>query len=79
MTNGVIQTIGPRKELASTYSSDAKVHDLGNQVIIPGLVAAQSSLGGANAEAKTLTPQNRSIDGFDFFADHGWFTSFPQF
>jgi len=44
-------------------------HDLGDAVIVPGLVIAESSLGVSQDDERTLTPEVRAIDGFDPFAD----------
>jgi len=65
--DGLIAAIGPRDSVE--IPAIAKRHDFGSQVLIPGLVIAQTNLGGTQAEDRTITPQIRSLDGFDFFAD----------
>lgn len=67
--DGKILEVGPRAEVS--IPDDAVVHDLGAQVIIPGLVIAESNLAesGKDDDA-SITPQVRAIDGFDFFTEH---------
>ncbi len=67
VVDGRIVAVGPRAEMK--IPAVANTHDLGASSIIPGLVAVQTGLSGAAGEAKTLTPEIRAIDGFDFFAD----------
>jgi imidazolonepropionase-like amidohydrolase len=67
VSDGKIVSVGPRDSLS--IPPNAIVHDLGSRCIIPGLIAAHSNLAGSQAEERTLTPQIRAIDGFDFFAD----------
>ena len=66
VVDGIITTVGPRDEVS--IPGVAKQHDFGAQVLIPGLVLPQTSLGGTQTEERTLTPQIRALDGFDFFA-----------
>ena len=66
VVDGIITAIGPRDEVS--IPGVAKRHELGSQVLIPGLVLAQTSLGGTQTEERTITPQIRALDGFDFFA-----------
>ena len=67
VVDGVITAIGPRDEVS--IPSVASRHDLGSQILIPGLVLPQTGLGGNQTEERTITPEIRAIDGFDFFAD----------
>lgn len=65
--DGRIAQIGPRAQVS--IPATAVPHELGEQVIIPGLIAAQSNLAGSQSEPRTVTPGIRALDGFDFFAD----------
>lgn len=66
--DGKIAEIGPRGKVKEP--DDAEIHDLGSAVLIPGLVIAETSLGGLGRDdERTLTPEFRAIDGFDFYAD----------
>lgn len=67
VVDGVITEIGPRDKVS--VPPLAVVRDLKSQVIIPGLIAPQTTLSGSQTEDRTLTPQIRAIDGFDLFAD----------
>src|SRR5262249_28176474 len=50
---------------------DAVVHDLGDAVIIPGLIAAETTLAEKGRDdLHALTPHHRAIDGFDPYADY---------
>ena len=69
VVDGKIIAVGPRGNVAEPRS--AVRHELDSRVIIPGLIAAQTNLSGAADEDRTLTPQIRAVDGFDFFADRG--------
>jgi imidazolonepropionase-like amidohydrolase len=67
VVDGVVTAVGPRADIS--IPPVAVPHEMDGQVIIPGLVAAQTNLSGALTEDRTLTPEIRAIDGFDFFAD----------
>lgn len=67
VVNGTVTAIGPRADIS--IPPTAVPHELKGQIIIPGLVAAQTTLSGALTEDRTLTPEIRAIDGFDFFED----------
>lgn len=67
VVDGIIEAIGPRDEIS--VPAVATRHDFGAQILIPGLVLPQTSLGGNSTEERTITPQIRALDGFDFFAD----------
>ncbi len=68
VTDGKITALGPRDEV--TVPEGANVHDLGNKVIIPGLVIAQSDFADESSDVdRALTPYVSAADGFDFFAD----------
>ena len=46
-------------------------HQMPDAVIIPGLVIAETSLGSTSRDSqRTLTPEVRAVDGFDFYADY---------
>jgi len=65
--DGKITAVGTRN--AITIPQNANRHELGNRVIIPGLVVAQTNLVGARDVEKTLTPEILAIEGFDFYAE----------
>jgi imidazolonepropionase-like amidohydrolase len=66
--DGKIASVG--SEAAMEIPAEAKVMDLGSGVLIPGLVAAESGLGNVGIDdERTLTPEVRAIDGFNFFDD----------
>jgi len=65
--DGRIAAIGERSEIQ--VPPGAVVHDLGRQVIIPGLVVAHTGLTTGGSTEYALTPEIAAIDGFDFFAD----------
>lgn len=67
VVDGKIIAVGPRGNVEEPPT--ASRHELGGRVIIPGLVAAQTNLSGTGDEERTLTPEIRAVDGFDFFAD----------
>lgn len=65
---GKITAIGPRD--AVEIPEGATRHELGNKVLIPGLVIAQTSLADNSSDVeRALTPQISALDGFNFFAD----------
>jgi imidazolonepropionase-like amidohydrolase len=67
--DGKVVAAGPRDKV--TVPEDAEVHDLGPAVLIPGLVIAQTTLGeGGVDDERTLTPEFRALDGFDFYGDY---------
>ncbi len=66
--DGKITAIGPRK--VTNVPATAKRHDLSDSVLIPGLVVAETSLGVASDDDRTLTPEVRAVDGFDFYEDY---------
>lgn len=45
-------------------------HELGRAVLIPGLVAAETSLAARRADENAITPENLALDGFDFFGTY---------
>ncbi len=65
--DGKILAVGPRLEVE--VPATANRHELGDQTIIPGLIATGTSLAGNQAEERTVTPQLLALDGFDFFDD----------
>src|SRR5262249_6012563 len=67
--DGKVVAAGARDKV--TIPEDAEVHDLGSAVLIPGLVIAETTLGERGRDdERTLTPEFRAIDGFDYFADY---------
>ena len=68
VTEGKITALGSRDEMK--VPEGANVHDLGNKIIIPGLVIAQSDFADESSNVnRALTPYVSAVDGFDFFAD----------
>ncbi len=67
VADGKIVAVGPRSEIS--IPALAQQHELDSYVIMPGLIAAQTNLAGNATEERTLTPEIRALDGFDFFAD----------
>ncbi|MEO1523961.1 MAG: amidohydrolase family protein [Planctomycetota bacterium] len=47
-----------------------KVVELTGSTLMPGMVIAETGLLGGGDEERTLSPEIRSVDGFDFFADY---------
>jgi imidazolonepropionase-like amidohydrolase len=66
--DGKVTAIGPRK--VTNVPAGAQRHDLSDSVLIPGLVIAETSLGVATDDQRTLTPEVRGVDGFDFYEDY---------
>lgn len=66
--DGKVTAIGPRK--VTNIPAGAKRHDLSDSVLIPGLVIAETSLGVSTDDERTLTPEVRAVDGFDFYGDY---------
>src|SRR5439155_6729752 len=66
--DGKIVAVGPRDKVS--LPDDAEIHDLGQAVLIPGLVIAETTLGERGRDdERALTPEFRALDGFDFYAD----------
>ncbi|MEW6071087.1 MAG: amidohydrolase family protein, partial [Planctomycetota bacterium] len=64
---GVIEAAGRDVEVPL----DAQVVDYGpDAVIVPGLVAAESTVSFVRPTGRTAQPELRAIDGFDFYAEH---------
>jgi imidazolonepropionase-like amidohydrolase len=67
--DGKIVEFGPSSSVP--IPPDAKIVDLRNQVVIPGLVVAETTLvERGRDDVQTLTPHYRAIDGFDFYANY---------
>jgi imidazolonepropionase-like amidohydrolase len=67
--DGKVVAAGPRN--STNIPTDAVVHDLGDAVIIPGLIAAETTLAEKGRDDQhALTPHHRAIDGFDPYADY---------
>ncbi len=68
VVDGKIKTVGPR---ATVDVPDSAVrHELRDAVVVPGFVIAETSIGIASDDERTLTPEVRAIDGFDLFGDY---------
>jgi len=66
VVDGRIAAVGPASEV--DVPEEAEILDLGPSVVIPGLVAARSGLGGVDQDdERAITPIVRAIDGFDLF------------
>lgn len=68
VADGKILKAGARSDIQIPES--AVRHDLQNSVVVPGFVIAETSLGNASDDDRTLTPEVRAIDGFDLFGDY---------
>jgi imidazolonepropionase-like amidohydrolase len=67
--DGKVVAVGRRAEVA--VPADAVVHDLGDAVLIPGLVVAETTLADKGKEdLHALTPHHRAADAFDPYADY---------
>ncbi len=65
------KVVAAGKRTAVTIPADAIIHDLGDAVIIPGLVIAETSLAEKGRDdLHAFTPDHRAADGFDPFADY---------
>ncbi|MAD79625.1 MAG: hypothetical protein CMJ50_02110 [Planctomycetaceae bacterium] len=68
VSDGKVIKVGRRADIQ--IPTDALIHDLGEAVIIPGLVIAETGLAtGSRDGNETIAPAQLAIDGFDFFAD----------
>src|SRR5262249_21048234 len=66
--DGKVIAAGKRADVA--IPPDAVVHDLGDATIIPGLIAAETSLAEKGRDdLVAITPQYRAADGFDPYGD----------
>jgi imidazolonepropionase-like amidohydrolase len=66
---GKIKAVGPRGAVAAPPGTD--VQDLGDAVLIPGLVVAQTALAERGQDdEQAITPEVRASDGFDPYEDH---------
>jgi len=67
--DGKVVAAGKRADVK--VPADAIVHDLGDGVIIPGLVVAETTLADRGRDdLHALTPHYRAADGFDPYADY---------
>jgi imidazolonepropionase-like amidohydrolase len=67
--DGKVEAVGRRSDV--NIPAEAVVHDLGDAVVIPGLVVAETSLAEKGRDdVHALTPHHRAIDGFDPYADY---------
>lgn len=73
VSDGKVQAVGPSTKVK--VPADAERHDLPNAVVVPGFVIAETSIGIATDDERTLTPEVRAIDGFDLFADYSDFVA----
>jgi imidazolonepropionase-like amidohydrolase len=65
--DGKVRQVGPADSVR--IPAGARIHDLGNHVIIPGLVVAETGLVDSSDAERTLTPEIQALHGFDFYAD----------
>jgi imidazolonepropionase-like amidohydrolase len=66
--DGKVVAVGRRTDVK--VPDGAVVHELGDAVIIPGLIAAETTLADKGRDdLHTLTPHYRAIDGFDWYGD----------
>ena len=68
VVDGKVQQVG--QQTAVKIPKSAIRHELPDAVVVPGFVIAETSIGMASDDERTLTPEVRAIDGFDLFADH---------
>ena len=67
--DGRIQAIGKNVDVPA----DAQIVDYGpDAVVIPGLVAADSTVTNVRPTGRTAQPGLRAIDGFDFYAEYAY-------
>lgn len=66
--NGTVVASGARSDVE--IPATAEVHDLSHAVVIPGLVIAETSVGMADDDERTVTPEVLAVDGFDQFGDY---------
>src|SRR5438445_7771947 len=65
------KVVAAGRRAAVTIPADAIIHDLGDAVIIPGLVVAETTLAEKGRDdLHALTPHYRAADGFDPYADY---------
>ena len=68
VSDGKVINVGRQADIQ--IPKNARVHNLGEAVIIPGLVIAETGLAtGSQDGNETIAPALLAIDGFDFFAD----------
>ncbi|MBL8816544.1 MAG: amidohydrolase family protein [Planctomyces sp.] len=68
VVDGKIRAVGARSTIEVPES--AVRHELQDAVVVPGFVIAETSIGIASDDERTLTPEVRAIDGFDLFGDY---------
>ena len=73
VSEGQITAVGKRGEIE--IPATAIRVDLPAGVVVPGFVIAESSIGIAQDDERTLTPEVRAVDGFDLFADYSRYLS----
>lgn len=67
--DGLVVEVGKRESVA--IPGNARIHDLGNAHLIPGLVIAQTNLvESTSADEFAISPEVRAVDGFDPFGDY---------
>lgn len=67
--DGKVIAAGARADV--NIPADAVIHDLGDAVIIPGLVVAETTIADKGRDdLHAVTPHYRAVDGFDPFADY---------
>ncbi len=65
LRNGKIIALGKDVKIPA----DAKVMDARTRTVIPGLIAANSSLAERSDPEETVTPEVRAADGYDYYSD----------
>ena len=73
VSEGRVTAVGKRGEI--NVPPNAVSVDLSAGVVVPGFVIAESSIGIAQDDERTLTPEVRASDGFDLFADYSRYLS----
>ena len=64
--NGKIEAVGQGIEIPD----DAKVLDASDKVVIPGLIDAFTTLAGQQDDERTMTPDVKAEDAFDFYGNY---------
>ncbi len=68
---GKVKEVGEMRNHQPAYPAHAKVHPLGKAFLMPGLIAAETSLAERGRDdVQTLTPEVRALDGFNFYEDY---------
>ncbi|MEM6469875.1 MAG: amidohydrolase family protein [Planctomycetota bacterium] len=68
VSGGRVLEVTPQAEF--TLQPGWKVESLAGSTVIPGMVIAETGLVSGGDEERTLSPEIRAVDGFDFFAEY---------